>query len=207
MNDSSLKASANADMESHFLVVVKSGGMLISLSCVLDSVCDLKCFIIQKMGNQFLVLCLLMSLACYSCDEVYTHNWLIVLLDHSVLNIAACAVTWLILPVVICLSQRLSHACLSINTLYTVLNCGWLIKTVIVYLMVPYYYLDTRSNSRANTCAKIRPFGEGLCLFRYKTNAWLSGHGIVGDSRQLFESHGIFPAIGHSNFCPISFGW
>ena len=28
-------------------------------------------------------------------------------------------VTWLILPVVICLSQRLSHACLSINN-YTV---------------------------------------------------------------------------------------
>ena len=28
------------------------------------------------------------------------------------------AVTWLILPVVICLSQRLSHACLSINSLY-----------------------------------------------------------------------------------------
>ena len=27
-------------------------------------------------------------------------------------------VTWLILPVVICLSQRLSHACLSINCLY-----------------------------------------------------------------------------------------
>jgi hypothetical protein len=27
-------------------------------------------------------------------------------------------VTWLILPVVICLSQRLSHACLSISKLY-----------------------------------------------------------------------------------------
>ncbi len=27
-------------------------------------------------------------------------------------------VIWLILPVVICLSQRLSHACLSISTLY-----------------------------------------------------------------------------------------
>jgi hypothetical protein len=27
-------------------------------------------------------------------------------------------VTWLILPVVICLSQRLSHACLSISNLY-----------------------------------------------------------------------------------------
>ena len=32
---------------------------------------------------------------------------------------ASKVVTWLILPVVICLSQRLSHACLSIN-LYTV---------------------------------------------------------------------------------------
>ena len=27
--------------------------------------------------------------------------------------------TWLILPVVICLSQRLSHACLSISNLYS----------------------------------------------------------------------------------------
>ena len=31
---------------------------------------------------------------------------------------AGTAATWLILPVVICLSQRLSHACLSINCLY-----------------------------------------------------------------------------------------
>src|SRR5436853_1786642 len=31
----------------------------------------------------------------------------------------AMVVTWLILPVVICLSQRLSHACLSINKLYS----------------------------------------------------------------------------------------
>ena len=31
---------------------------------------------------------------------------------------AATIVTWLILPVVICLSQRLSHACLSISNLY-----------------------------------------------------------------------------------------
>ena len=58
-------------------------------------------------------------------------------------------VTWLILPVVICLSQRLSHACLSIASIPW--NCEWLIKSVIVYLIVP-YYLDTRGNSRANTC-------------------------------------------------------
>ena len=44
-------------------------------------------------------------------------------------------VTWLILPVVICLSQRLSHACLSISMLCR--NCRRLIKTVMVYLMVP----------------------------------------------------------------------
>jgi len=30
-------------------------------------------------------------------------------------------------------------------------NCEWLIKSVIVYLIVP-YYLDNRGNSRANTC-------------------------------------------------------
>jgi hypothetical protein len=43
--------------------------------------------------------------------------------------------TWLILPVVICLSQRLSHACLSI-TEFIQENCEWLIKSVIVYLIV-----------------------------------------------------------------------
>ena len=59
-------------------------------------------------------------------------------------------VTWLILPVVICLSQRLSHACLSIND-FILWNCEWLIKSVIVYLIIP-YYLDNRGNSRANTC-------------------------------------------------------
>ena len=57
--------------------------------------------------------------------------------------------TWLILPVVIRSSQRLSHACLSINILLW--NCERLIISVIVSLIVP-YYLDTRSNSRANTC-------------------------------------------------------
>ena len=57
--------------------------------------------------------------------------------------------TWLILPVVIRLSQRLSHACLSINLILW--SCERLIISVIVYLIVP-YYLDNRSNSRANTC-------------------------------------------------------
>jgi len=34
-------------------------------------------------------------------------------------------------------------------------NCEWLIKSVIVYLMIS-CYLDTRGNSRANTCDNTR---------------------------------------------------
>ncbi len=51
----------------------------------------------------------------------------------------------------ICLSQRLSHACLSISSIQR--NCEWLIKTVIVYLIIE-SYMDNRGNSRANTCCK-----------------------------------------------------
>jgi hypothetical protein len=71
-------------------------------------------------------------------------------------------VTWLILPVVICLSQRLSHACLSINN-FILWNCAQLIISAIIYLMVP-HYMDNRSNSRANTCVKSRLSGEG-CIY------------------------------------------
>jgi hypothetical protein len=71
-------------------------------------------------------------------------------------------VTWLILPVVICLSQRLRHACLSIN-IFIPWNCVQLIISVIIYLMVP-YYMDTRSNSRANTCVKSRLSGRDVFI-------------------------------------------
>ena len=80
-------------------------------------------------------------------------------LTSMVLNFLGIVATWLILPVVIRSSQGLSHACLSINILLW--NCEWLIISVIVYLIVP-YYLDNRSNSRANTCI----------------NAWLLKGGI-----------------------------
>ena len=85
----------------------------------------------------------------------------------------ATIVTWLILPVVICLSQRLSHACLSINK-FVLWNCEWLIKSVIVYLIIP-YYLDNRGNSRANTCIKSRLL-EGMYLLDKKpTQQWFFG--------------------------------
>jgi hypothetical protein len=81
-------------------------------------------------------------------------------------------VTWLILPVVICLSQRLSHACLSISESIQ-RNCEWLIKSVIVYLMVS-YYLDNRGNSRANTCERARLFGRAVFI-RYLTDPGSAG--------------------------------
>ena len=70
-------------------------------------------------------------------------------------------VIWLILPVVICLSQRLSHACLSINDVQW--NCEWLIKTVIVYLVID-NYMDNRGNSRANTCCGARLHGRAVFI-------------------------------------------
>ena len=75
-------------------------------------------------------------------------------------------VTWLILPVVICLSQRLSHACLSINK-FVLWNCEWLIKSVIVYLMIT-YYMDNCGNSRANTCIKQPQLLGGVYLLDKK---------------------------------------
>jgi hypothetical protein len=74
--------------------------------------------------------------------------------------------TWLILPVVIRLSQRLSHACLSINK-FVLWNCEWLIISVIVYLIVP-YYLDNRSNSRANTCVNTQLLVGRVAFIRLK---------------------------------------
>ena len=81
-------------------------------------------------------------------------------------TLTAEVVIWLILPVVICLSQRLSHACLSINK-FILWNCEWLIKSVIVYLMVS-CYMDNCGNSRANTCLKAPTSGRGVFI-RFKT--------------------------------------
>ena len=69
--------------------------------------------------------------------------------------------TWLILPVIIRSSQRLSHACLSMNVILW--NCEWLIISVLAYLIIP-CYLDNRSNSRANTCVNAQPLEEQYLL-------------------------------------------
>ena len=56
--------------------------------------------------------------------------------------------------------------CMSKYKHFILWNCEWLIKSVIVYLIVP-YYLDNRSNSRANTC-KSPDSTEGLYLLDKK---------------------------------------
>jgi len=67
----------------------------------------------------------------------------------------------LILPVVICLSQRLSHACLRIS--FSQHICEWLIKTVIVSLVVA-TYMDTCGNSIANTCLQTQLIGRVVLI-------------------------------------------
>ena len=64
--------------------------------------------------------------------------------------------TWLILPVIIRSSQRLSHACLSMNFIRW--NCEWLIISAIIYLIID-SYLDNSRKSRANTCIKTQLTG------------------------------------------------
>ena len=74
--------------------------------------------------------------------------------------------TWLILPVVICLSQRLSHACLRVSIFPR--SCEWLIKTVIVYAVVS-YYMNNYTNCRANACVKSPLLYEGVFLLGTET--------------------------------------
>ena len=57
---------------------------------------------------------------------------------------------WLILPVVICLSQRLSHACLSTN--YSIVKPQKAQYNSYYLFDYKYSYLDNCGNSRANTC-------------------------------------------------------
>ena len=71
-------------------------------------------------------------------------------------------VTWLILPVVICLSQRLSHACLSINK-FVLWNCEWLIKSVIVYLMIS-FYMDNCGKLELIHATKAPTSGRGVFI-------------------------------------------
>lgn len=86
-------------------------------------------------------------------------------------------VTWLILPVVICLSQRLSHACLSISNYTAKLRMAHYIS---------YSLLDSAFTTWITVVilelihAEYPDFGRGVFI-RYKTNA-LRGSMVIHDN-------------------------
>jgi hypothetical protein len=80
-------------------------------------------------------------------------------------------------------------------------NCEWLIISVIVYSIIP-YYLDIRSNSRANTCLNTRLFTEGLHLLDWNQCRFRSGFELNHNN----VANRSF-AMNRMSFCPISFGW
>ena len=110
--------------------------------------------------------------------------------------------TWLILPVVICLSQRLSHARLSVNTLHCETANGSLNQLSFIWWSP--YHSDNRGNSRANTCSISRLL-EGMYLLDkrpIRACPLLRRIMVTLSNRMAFE-----PAMFHSNFCPINFRW
>jgi len=108
-------------------------------------------------------------------------------------------VIWLILPVVICLSQRLSHACLSISVIQR--NCEWLIKTVIVYLIIEFTWITVVILELIH--AGVPDFSEGRYLLDNKSIFLWSIVVIIITDRIAR----LLAAINHSSFCPISFRW
>ena len=88
--------------------------------------------------------------------------------------------TWLILPVVICLSQILSHACLSISV-YTAKLRMVHSNSYSLFLMV-IVYMDNSNSLRPNTCAHARLRGQ-VVFISYRTNPGLPGLVVIHNNR------------------------
>lgn len=79
----------------------------------------------------------------------------------------------------ICLSQRLSHACLSTHGRYSETANGSLNQLWFLWSL-PSRSLDNCGNSRANTCRRAPTSGDA-CIYQTKTNP--GSPGGFGDSR------------------------
>lgn len=79
----------------------------------------------------------------------------------------------------ICLSQRLSHACVSAHGRYSETANGSLNQLWFLWSL-PSRYLDNCGNSRANTCRRAPTSGDA-CIYQTKTNP--GSPGGFGDSR------------------------
>ena len=109
-------------------------------------------------------------------------------------SLRANVVIWLILPVVICLSQRLIHACVSISIVQR--NCEWLITSVIIYLIIE-SYMDNRDKLQLIHAVRPGPRVVIISIKPFPQGVWW----II-----IIERIACC-AINHSSFCPISFGW
>jgi len=115
----------------------------------------------------------------------------------------------LILPAIICLSKRLSHACLSISDYTAKLRMAHYIS---YNLLDRTCYLDNCRNSRANTCKKFGP-GATLgrtCLLVEKPRWGIQLRVTEGSIQQTNHSkfhanRGLRPLMMQTSFCPINF--
>ena len=100
--------------------------------------------------------------------------------------------TWLILPVVICLSQRLSHACVSMTVWYG--SCEWLIISAITYTMIILSWITVVILELIHAYV---PMGVLIVL-----KPFLLDFVLMDNESQI--AHVATYCMG---FCPISFGW
>ena len=117
----------------------------------------------------------------------------------AIREVSLTTVTWLILPVVICLSQRLSHACLSINILYCETAYSSLYQLLFIWwyltTWIPVVILELIHASSPD-------FLEGMYLLDKKP---MQATALLVIHSNFYGSHGFTSATVHSNFCPISF--
>ena len=85
---------------------------------------------------------------CLSISISLISDCQLLVLTHLSCQLSRSELTWLILPVAICLSQRLSHACPSSAITY-MWNREWLIKSVLVHLFI-LTHMNNCGNPAAN---------------------------------------------------------
>jgi len=103
----------------------------------------------------------------------------------------------LILPVVICLFQRLSHACFSLSCVKRKPRMAHYNSYNIIDDL---YHMDTYGNSRANTCIQTFLL-DGLWVFESKSS-W--GYPLLL-KQSTTSDRTIRQTTCLINFCPISF--
>ena len=110
----------------------------------------------------------------FATGKSYLLCWWLIMLFRKLIQLSAHDWAWsedsyLVDPASSHMLVSKIKPCMSKYKHFILWNCEWLIKSVIVYLMIS-SYLDTRGNSRANTCDHTRLL-EGWYLLDKKPSA------------------------------------